>query len=320
VGLIAAALAACYPFIWVYENEVLSEPLVMLLIATMIWMAYQFLAAPSLRKAIGLGAVLGLLAMTKSDQLALSVLLIAPLILSRRSVDLRRRVEWLAVAAVVCIVIIAPWSIYLSLRFDRLALVNGSAGDAMLGGNNVVTYSGENLGYYDDKLQYLTLVKASDDPIEFDARERKVAIDFIKDHSDRFPVVVAARVGRTFGLFRPFQQAHMESTARGSPLWIFQIGNFVYWALLPFAIAGVVIARRRKVPVYPLLVFPLLALFSVLLTIGAVRYRAPAEISLVLLAAVAIDATIRSWRGRGVELRSGSNAAVAHRAVGSPVA
>ena len=138
------------------------------------------------------------------------------------------------------------------------------------------------------------------DPLERDdARDR--ALEFMRDHSARVPVVMAARVGRTFGLFRPFQQMRLE-TERGSSEWVFQVGFFAYWALLPLGIAGAVIARRRRIPIYPLLVFPAVAVWSVLLTIGSVRYRAPAEIPLVILAAVAIDALVATWRRRDAEL------------------
>jgi hypothetical protein len=50
--------------------------------------------------------------------------------------------------------------------------------------------------------------------------------------------------------------------------------------------------------VYPLLVFPLSVVISVALTIGATRYRAPAEIPLVLLAAVGVDQLARIWQRR----------------------
>jgi hypothetical protein len=81
-------------------------------------------------------------------------------------------------------------------------------------------------------------------------------------------------------------------TERGTPERVFRVGFFAYWALLPLAVAGAVITRRRGTPIYPLLVFPAAAVLSVLLTIGAVRYRAPAEIVLVILAAVALDAAL----------------------------
>src|SRR5262249_21308371 len=81
---------------------------------------------------------------------------------------------------------------------------------------------------------------------------------------------------------------------------------FCYWALLPFAIYGVVIARRRKVPVYPLLALVLIVVVAVIPTIGAVRYRAPAEIALVMLGAVGIEALV----GRFLTRRGSTAAAV----------
>jgi hypothetical protein len=56
------------------------------------------------------------------------------------------------------------------------------------------------------------------------------------------------------------------------------------------------------IPIYPLLAFVAAVLVSVLLTIGQTRYRAPAEVSLVLLAALALDRMWDAWRGRGRRL------------------
>ena len=81
-------------------------------------------------------------------------------------------------------------------------------------------------------------------------------------------------------------------------MWVFRAGFVAYWMLVPFAVAGAVIARRRRIPIYPLLVFPVVVVLTVLFTIGAVRYRAPAEIPLVILAAVALDASIKVLRRR----------------------
>ena len=44
IGLMAAGLTAIYPNVFLYEREVLSEPLAMLGIATMIWLTYAFIA------------------------------------------------------------------------------------------------------------------------------------------------------------------------------------------------------------------------------------------------------------------------------------
>ena len=74
--------------------------------------------------------------MTKSDRIDIAVLLVVPVILSRRSVaDIRRRITWLVLAGTVCVAIMAPWSIYLSTRFrppgvrDRKPLVRHGRGE-----------------------------------------------------------------------------------------------------------------------------------------------------------------------------------------------
>jgi hypothetical protein len=51
-----------------------------------------------------------------------------------------------------------------------------------------------------------------------------------------------------------------------------------------------VILRRRRVPIFPLLVLVVSVVISVSVTIGETRYRAVAEVPLVLGAAVALDA------------------------------
>jgi 4-amino-4-deoxy-L-arabinose transferase-like glycosyltransferase len=296
VGLIAAALTALYPNIVLYEREVLSEPLAMLGIATMIWLAYAFIARPRAGLAAALGAVLGALAMTKSDLAVLSLLLVAPLILSRREIDLGRRVGWLAMAGAICIAIMAPWSVYLSTRYDQPVLLAGGLGVTMLAGNCPATYEGELLAYYD----FACVLRSRgqlDNPIDGDANARDEALDFIRDHKGRAPIVAAARLGRALEFYRPFQQVELE-TERGSPSWVFHVALFAYWALLPLGIAGAVIARRRSTPIYPLLVFVIAVVLAVLPTIGSVRYRAPAEIPLVILAAVALEAALRAFRDR----------------------
>ena len=53
-----------------------------------------------------------------------------------------------------------------------------------------------------------------------------------------------------------------------------------------------VILRRRRVPVFPLLALGLDVIVSVLLAFGNTRYRSTFEVALALLAAVTIDAAL----------------------------
>jgi 4-amino-4-deoxy-L-arabinose transferase-like glycosyltransferase len=298
-GVIAAGLAAFYPFVWLYEREVLSEPLAMFGVATTIWLAYRFRATPTTGLALCLGGSVGLMAMTRSELLSISVLLVAPLILSASRVTWGRRLGWLAMAGAACVALIAPWAIYNETRFERPVPLSNGLGSVMLQGNCAPVYHGARLGFAE--FGCLAFVPNLDEePSVADAQYRDAALDFMRANKERVPVVMAARVGRTFGFYRPFQQMRLESN-RSTHIWIIRLAFFAYWILLPLAVAGAVIARRRKIPIWPLLAFPAAVLLSILLTAGDVRYRAPAEIPLVLLAAFALDAAVGTRRRRPTE-------------------
>jgi uncharacterized membrane protein YfcA len=72
---------------------------------------------------------------------------------------------------------------------------------------------------------------------------------------------------------------------------------------LPFAVAGAVRLRRRSVLLLPLLLFLAAVALVVGVTFGSVQYRAPAEVPIVVLAAVGVDALWDRPRSRDVRAR-----------------
>ena len=82
VGLIAAALAATYPGLWQYERDLLSEVVLMPLVALVLLLAYRYHDRPSLARAVVLSAVCALLSLARAEQLGLFILLIIPLVLT----------------------------------------------------------------------------------------------------------------------------------------------------------------------------------------------------------------------------------------------
>jgi uncharacterized membrane protein YoaK (UPF0700 family) len=75
----------------------------------------------------------------------------------------------------------------------------------------------------------------------------------------------------------------------GRELWASWLGFATFLILVPFAVAGVVLLRRRRVPLTPLVAQFVLVTVTAALIYGLVRFRTPAEVSLVVLAAVAVD-------------------------------
>jgi hypothetical protein len=76
-------------------------------------------------------------------------------------------------------------------------------------------------------------------------------------------------------------------------------GLYSFQAVAVLAIVGTVLLRRRRtVPLFPLVATPAVVLVTVLVTYGLTRFRFAAETSLIVLAAVAIDAAVARVRSR----------------------
>lgn len=291
-GLFAAAFAALYPGLWMFERELLSETLLVLGVAVAILCAYSFIARPSLRRALVLGVVCGLLALVRAEQALLLLVLVTPVVLSRNGVPARRRALWLGASIGAAVLVISPWTIYNAARFDHPVLLSDNLGVAMIAGNCDLVLSGKLLGYYDNKClaearKHVDVVGV--DQSTSDQRLRRYAVHNIRAHLGRLPVVVAARLGRVWGFYRPFQTARLEARWTNTRLWVHQSAVVCYWALLAGAIVGIALLRRRGVPVYPLLAFVVTVIAVVAITLGETRFRAAADVPIVMLAAVAVD-------------------------------
>jgi 4-amino-4-deoxy-L-arabinose transferase-like glycosyltransferase len=293
VGLIAAALAAAYPGFWVYEQRLLSETLLLLLVATTVIAAYRYQAGPTRRRAVLLGALCGLLALTRSEQVLLVPVLLFPLMLGWRwSRFSRTRVELLAIACITTVVVIAPWPLYNRGRVGEPVLLTTQTGSAMAQGNCDSTYSGRDLGYFDlNCLKPFIQDAARRGSINpsGDAALRHEALSYIKHHIGRVPLVSIARQGREWSFYKPFQTLESQAQFPQSPWWPQGLYLFFYWALIPAAVLGGVVLRRRSVSLLPLLAPFVVTVVAVAVTYGDPRLRAASEVPLVLVAAVGIE-------------------------------
>ena len=91
VGLVAAFTAAVYPNFWFYDSIVMSETLILFTTTLTIFVAYRFARGPTIWLAVGLGAAVGVAALTRAESILLVPLLVVPLALLLRTVAIRRR-------------------------------------------------------------------------------------------------------------------------------------------------------------------------------------------------------------------------------------
>ncbi|OWY63146.1 hypothetical protein B7486_54665, partial [cyanobacterium TDX16] len=85
----------------------------------------------------------------------------------------------------------------------------------------------------------------------------------------------------------------------GREAWAGWLGTILFWILAPLAVLGTIALRRRGrswLDLLPLLMTFVVVTITAVLFYGLVRFRVPAEVALVVLAAAGIDALWSRWR------------------------
>ncbi len=92
---------------------------------------------------------------------------------------------------------------------------------------------------------------------------------------------------RTWGLYAPSQQVSFESLEGRPRAWQMR-GTVMYWVLAPLAIVGVVLLRRRRRVLWPIVATALTVTVVAASTYGQQRFRIAAEPAILVLAAVTL--------------------------------
>ncbi len=231
-----------------------------------------------------------------------------PLALLARELSRRRRIRLAAIACVVGACTIAPWIVFNMTRFEESTTMSSGTGAVLSAASCDEVWYGLHIGYYANCFTGPWPAPGLDES-QRDVEPRKQAIEYTKDHLSRLPLVAAARVGRLWGLFKPGQTTALDWWIEGRGRAASWIGLFMYYALLPFAVYGLVVMRRRRIPILPLVAIAVTATLAAAATFGVTRYRAPAEVSLVVAAAVGMAVAWERWRGRAPNPAPASTAA-----------
>src|SRR5205807_5771262 len=169
-----------------------------------------------------------------------------------------------------CAIVLAPWFVRCWIAFGQPVLLSTNAGGLLAGANCAQTYSGQLIGQW--TFRCLPAPHSTNEAVASNEL-RDTGLRYVRDHAGRLPVVIAARIGRSFELFRPSQQWTMEAVFEGRNGTMEKLGVFVYYIVGLLAIAGAVILRRRHGP-WLLLLAPLaLVLFVSITAYGFTRFR-----------------------------------------------
>jgi 4-amino-4-deoxy-L-arabinose transferase-like glycosyltransferase len=290
-GLIAAGIAAVYPNLWINDGLVMSETLATLAVALAILLTYRFIRAPRWSTAAWVGAACGVAMLARAELGLLLPLMVLPAALFLKQFPVKRQLGLFVLACVAAFAVVSPWLIANLTRFDEPVLFSTNDGLTICGANLQRTYYGEGTGVW--ALDCAAFPTPKGDRSVVSNSLRSDGLHFIRDHLGRLPVVMAVRVARVWSIYAPGFMANYNVN-EGRDVEVSWAGFFAFWVLVPCAVVGGVQLRRRRVPITPLVAQFVIVTVTAAAIYGITRFRIPAEVSLVVLAAVAVE----HWWGR----------------------
>jgi 4-amino-4-deoxy-L-arabinose transferase-like glycosyltransferase len=313
IALLAGVFAALYPYLWVNDGLLFSETIAISCVLGVLLATCWCRDRPSVVRFGLLGLLCALASLARAELLMLAPLLVLAVAWWVRAKGARVAIAGVLAGAVGALLLLGPWFAYNASRFRDRVYISTNDGLALAGSNCGPMYYGAGVGltnltppctYSAAQLAHLDAIDVAEHGHHLDQSEisdlyRGKATTYIHHHLGRAAVVVAARVGRVWSIFRPFDMVSYNQ-GESRERWVTELGLVAYYPLVLLAIGGVVtLVRRRGGRDLWMLVVPAISvtLFAAA-TYGQTRLRATAEPSIVLLAAIGAAALAEAWRAR----------------------
>lgn len=287
-ALFAGSLAAIYPNLWLVDGVLFPEGLMALFTTAIIYMAYRWWDRPTFAAATVLGLLIAASALTRGEGVLLAGLLVVPWFLSQRHLNFRHRCHHVLVTGLACLIVLAPWTIRNSRSFEVPVPLSTNGNELFVYANCDDVYSGKFLGFWLYSCQEELRNQGQDaigDEAEKSMHWRKIGLAYARDNIDDLPRVVAARIGRQWDFFRPWQNTEF-APIEGRNKDAARFGLAQYYAMIPFAFFGLRSLRRGGRRVLPLISLFAMVTFTAAYAYGTTRFRVPAEPALCVLAGI----------------------------------
>src|SRR4051794_5701327 len=251
-GLIAALLAAAYPHLWLNDAALLSETAAAFAVVLAMLTVERYREQPTMARAWQFGGALALAVMGRAELAVLVPAIALPLLLKTRGIALADRWKRVGAVAVMSLVIMGPWVGYNLTRFEHRVLLSNGLGATLQGGSCDTTFYGSDIGYWaycpgsndvaripappastlarwkadpasaatkgEQRAYFRRYFSGAPDESENDVVARREATTYIRKHEGQLPLVLAARVGRVWNVFRPWQNARLDGLVEGRGL------------------------------------------------------------------------------------------------------
>lgn len=287
-GLTAAVVAALYPGFWINDGLVMAESLTALMIAGVLWAAARYRRAPSMRVAAELGGWIGLAGLARAESLLLCLLIVVPLMWVTHRGQIQHVLLRGAITAAAVFLVIAPWVGPNLMRFEEPVFMSHGDGLVLVGANNDAVYAGGGLGFWLAPAEYIDAEGRFDDtdPSVDSRAARDEAFTYIGDHLGDQPKVMAARLGRLWSVFRPLETASLN-TQEGRERWASHLAIAGLYVIVPLGLIGWWRLGRGWARWLLGIMVVHVSLMGALFY-GIPRFRVPAEVALVVAAAIGI--------------------------------
>jgi hypothetical protein len=277
-AILAAAVAAVYPYFIFYSIVGLTETLfmVLLLAAYLCWYRNAYIAA-------SVFSVLGILTRPVLDPLA--PLLLLYFAIAIRGLSFKAAAKYLAIYAGIYCVLMAPWWLHNYKAYQTFVRLNLGSGVALLSGNSPSNQTGG----IDNNLE-ATMAPFGEiaDPVARDKAMQRAALNYIKEDPGRFLIQAAKRFQR---FWSPWPQTEEYSR----PLYkLISFCSFIPVLLLALVFV-VLYGRTYFLRIAPLLLFIVYLNSLHLVFPASLRYRLPVEPFLIILAAAGAVHLVDRW-------------------------
>jgi 4-amino-4-deoxy-L-arabinose transferase-like glycosyltransferase len=318
-GLVAAALTAGYAYFIYYAGALMTEPFYITAILGAMYLAMRYsqavmsdTATPrnlGLKWAALLGLTLGAVILLRQLFMLIVPFIFLWLWFIGGKKELGRRFWGLALAGLIIIGMIVPFTAYNYNRFHRLVLLNTNSGYAFFWGNHPI-YGTHFIPILTPEIaggSYINLIpadlqNAGLDEAALDQELLKLGMGFVTADPGRYVLLSLSRIPAYF-MFWPSADSGLVSN-------VARVASFgIMW---PFMLYGVIcfIGQRRQTwleklrsPASLMLLVSLLYTGMHLLTWALVRYRLPVDAMLLIFAGLAlVDLWDRlvAWRTKSI--------------------
>lgn len=301
----AAGLAAVAAPLVLSDGSVMSETpsIVVLLGATLV--ALRFRRGPSVRLAVALGALVGLMMLGRSEFVILAPIVMAVAILGAWRAG-RATIALSALTVGAALVLPGAWVFRNAAVFAEPTFTSSQDGFTLIGSYCDDVWDGPGVGLWtlgclrefdldNDGTDDLTELLGDTDPYgaldesQVAAAYRERAVEYAKDHRGDLPRVASFRVLRMLGWYHP-SDTLQYGTGEGRQPWLGWIAIVEMTLLLPLAAVGAVtLYRRRQRTVLGLLLAQMaLAIAMAAIVYGLWRFRSTFDVSVLVLAGVGL--------------------------------